>query len=545
MLRSQNGIRASFLVVWLLTIPLAALVTGCGDDDDAELDAGEPDAGAPDAGALDASADAARDAGPDAGPPRYVVPPCDEPPGPFSPLASECGHFVDGDGRVVVMHGMNARIEGVFDVTFDDGRTALEPIPPFEAEDANRMRELGFNLLRLPINWSGVEPEDTMEAMGEPTYDEDYLEKVEAVLDLCADAQIFVLVDFHEDAYSKEIGEDGAPLWAISPPPEELLEGPLEDLGDRRMSPQVLRAFSTFYADEEGDGPRLRARFAEMAAAVAERFADHPAVIGYDIFNEPVASDRDNRRVNVLVAEAIREADPGHLVFFEPPAAPRVVLDRSPVIDPPFPVSGAAYAPHVYTIAFLGTEEQRETFTKDTLRGNNESARREASRWETPLLVGEWGYGPYSTRHDEYVAFQLELQDEVQASSAYWVWKEDTQGRWGFHDVDESGTVWTERAHIRRLLSRPMPERIAGWPVSWGYDRETQVLTLVYDGRSGVTAPTEIYLPAAEDWVDAYEVTCDGVAIETTRDPATGLVDIDCAGDGEHVVIARPATDAP
>ena len=43
----------------------------------------------------------------------------------------QCGRLVDAEGRVIFLHGVNARVEGVFDVTFDDERTALEPIPPF------------------------------------------------------------------------------------------------------------------------------------------------------------------------------------------------------------------------------------------------------------------------------------------------------------------------------------------------------------------------------------------------------------------------------
>ena len=85
-----------------------------------------------------------------------------------------------------------------------------------------------FNLLRLPINWSGLEP-------AEGQFEEDYLLRVDQVIDWCAEFGIYVLVDFHQDAYSKEIGEDGAPLWAIVPPPTELLEGPMHDLTDRRQ----------------------------------------------------------------------------------------------------------------------------------------------------------------------------------------------------------------------------------------------------------------------------------------------------------------------
>ena len=135
----------------------------------------------------------------------------------------EGNHLVDEDGRHVIARGINARIEGIFDVSFSDGRERLEPIPTFTYEDAEAMAAIGFNVLRLPVNWSGIEPE-------EGQFDETYLARVDEVIEHCRNAGIYVLVDFHQDAYSKEIGEDGAPYWAILPEPEEFLEGPLEDL---------------------------------------------------------------------------------------------------------------------------------------------------------------------------------------------------------------------------------------------------------------------------------------------------------------------------
>src|SRR5215813_7020836 len=124
---------------------------------------------------------------------------------------------------------------------------------------------MGFNALRLPVNWSALEPKDG------GGYDEAYVKRVVDVIDIAGAAGLVVLVDFHQDAYSKEIGEDGAPLWAISPPPKMLLQGPLTDLGTRRTSTQVLAAFATFFGSMP-EGAMLRTRFAAAVAHVAERF---------------------------------------------------------------------------------------------------------------------------------------------------------------------------------------------------------------------------------------------------------------------------------
>ena len=468
------------------------------------------------------SADAGGGADADAG--RAV---CDEVPGPYAPLSTRCRHFVDGDGRVVVLHGVNARVEGLFDVTFDDGRTALHEPPELTAEDTRRMRALGFNVLRLPVNWSGIEPEDT----NPPTYDAAYLDHLASVLDLCREAGLFVIIDFHQDAYSKEIGEDGAPLWAIQPPPEMLLEGPLRDLDARRASAQVLRAFATFFGDDE-PGPTLRARFAAMVARVATRFRDHPAVMGYEVFNEPVATFAQNHRLNLLVTDAIRASDPSALVVFEPPVVMRLAFDRSTVPDAPYPDTGAVYAPHIYTLAFGNDDEARSAFTRDTLRVGHASAAREADAWGTPLFVGEYGYNSMGVRVEDYFAIQLDLMDEFQSSAAFWVWKEDS-GPWGLYD--HVGDTWQERPHMVELLSHATPERIAGWPEGWKLDREGRKLELRYEGSADVTAPTQLYVP--ERHAGSYAVTCDDAAIDVPRDAFTGLVDVPCVGEGPHEVV--------
>src|SRR5262245_33359069 len=71
-------------------------------------------------------------------------PPCSD--GRFADgrVSAQCEQMVDVEGRVVFLRGVNARVEGIFDVTFDDGRIPLEPIPPFTIDDAERMRAMGF-----------------------------------------------------------------------------------------------------------------------------------------------------------------------------------------------------------------------------------------------------------------------------------------------------------------------------------------------------------------------------------------------------------------
>src|SRR5262249_59853105 len=96
-----------------------------------------------------------------------------------------------------------------------------------------------------------------------------------------------VVVDFHQAAFSKEIGQEGAPRWSLAlllgPNGYPSLGGPLTDLTARRFAPATLAAFRRFFADGGG----IQDRFAAAATAVAKRFRRARGVLGYEVMNEP------------------------------------------------------------------------------------------------------------------------------------------------------------------------------------------------------------------------------------------------------------------
>jgi endoglycosylceramidase len=435
----------------------------------------------------------------------------DDPPS-FSPLTVDGDHLRDDVGRIVLLRGINARVEGVFDVELDGGRVPLEPIPALTAADCTRMRQLGLNTLRLPVNWSGIEPT-------RGSYDEAYLQRVDAAVACAGDAGLFVIVDMHQDAYSKEIGEDGAPLWAIVPPPDMLLEGPLDDLQERRLSNQVRRAFESFFA--AGDPHGLQAAFIDVLRLLGARYADHPMVIGFEIFNEPDIGQDLLGPFHEDAAAALREAAPRKLVFFEPPPI-RNFLDFQPLAGAPFPVPGAVYSPHIYTFIFGDQEARLQTLTKDDLRPSIDNARAEARAWGTPLFIGEFGTGPDTTNAEAWIDWQAELQDEYLASNAIWLWKEDSQGSWGV--FDKVGDAWVERPQIVRWIARLQPHRIAGSAEQVRYAAAAATLSITSTGTGG--AAHEIYVPAE----GVPTVTCNGTEVRPPRDPATGVIEVPCEG---------------
>lgn len=453
--------------------------------------------------------------------PRSTAP-CSEPRAKGAPFGVQCGQLVDAEGRVVFLRGVNARVRGVFDVSFDDGRQPLEPIPAFDASDARQMRDFGFDALRLPIDWSGIEPTE------KGGFDQAYLDRVAGAVDAAASAGLYVLLDLHQDAYSKEIGEDGAPLWAIQPPPTKLLGGPLTDLGQRRLSKQVTDAFDTFFGDS-AKGAELRKRFVAMAVHVIERFKDNPHVIGLEIFNEPETDDAGIARLNDAAYQAIRQAAPDKLYLFEPPATRNLTDQASLPTAPLGPMT--AYAPHVYTYAFTSAPADLQ---KQDLRRSNENARHEADAWHAPLVITEWGFDPGLAVAGNYVTWQSELQEEYQASSFFWVWKEESQGSWGCFDHDAASGTWTARKGLEKALARVRPARVAGWPESYAFDRATGKFEMKFRADPTVTAPHLIAI--ARMLGKPLEVTCDGAAAHYTADH--DVLSVQCGqGDSAHHVL--------
>ncbi len=213
-------------------------------------------------------------------------------------------HFLqDEQGRQLILHGLNLANTAKYSPTGFSWHT--------EADFA-RMKEWGFNAVRLLIFWHMIEPE-------EDVYDEVYLDGVAQRVQWAANHGLLVLLDMHMDLYGRKFGENGAPIWATRD--EGLPYDPIEPGYLNYISPAVQAAYYHLYRDED-----LREHYFEMWAHVAARFADNPAVIGYDLQNEPFWG-----RENFMTFEAeqlwpffkgtiaaIRMNDPDALCFFKP-----------------------------------------------------------------------------------------------------------------------------------------------------------------------------------------------------------------------------------
>ena len=433
------------------------------------------------------------------------------------------GKLVDALGRERVLRGVNARVAGVFDVTFDDGRTALEDIPAYTDADAARIRALGFSFLRLPISWSGLEPV-------EGDIDADYLARVADVVALNRAHGLYTLVDFHQDAYSKEIGEDGAPAWAILPAPTAVLGGPMSsgDLSNRRRSQQVLDAFASFFRNDAD----LQARFEPALAAVVDRFADDDSVVGFEIMNEPVAFLVDNGAAlldafSIRMAAVVRAHDARHAVWIEPDALRNGILE-APVRDAPFPDDNVVYAPHLYP-GILGAHDTRADWTS-ALSDTFGSLRAETASWGAPVALGEWGTYPDDATAPAYAAAIHALVDELNGSDAVWLWKETSQDHWGFFAEDGS-----ERPSAQ-IFVHPYALAVPGTLTKQLWDEDARTLTIDFDADPAASGAV-LDVPAST-YPGGFTLTLDGAVV---ADASAGRIAVPWNPTaGAHLIVVRP-----
>ncbi|HOX40241.1 MAG TPA: cellulase family glycosylhydrolase [Candidatus Brocadiia bacterium] len=178
--------------------------------------------------------------------------------------------LLDPDGRAVILNGVNT------------GNTGK--VPPMigwqTREDYLKLRSWGFNHVRMVFVWEGIEPQPGQ-------YDEAYLQRLAERVAWCREAGLLVILDAHQDLYSRKYGADGAPAWACLD--DGLPLGPTRTpWGLNYFHPPVMKAYDNFWLNAPGPGGiGVQDRFIAAWREVARRFKDETCVLGYDLLNEP------------------------------------------------------------------------------------------------------------------------------------------------------------------------------------------------------------------------------------------------------------------
>lgn len=426
------------------------------------------------------------------------------------------GRIVDAQGRHVLLRGVNVNQLG----EYWQG-TAVPPTLPLTKSDPKRIAAIGWNVVRLIVSWSRVEPSPGR-------YDEAYLRTVAAQVRRLRDQGVYSIVDLHQDAWSATLaarpdevcaentkpalGWDGAPAWAT-----------LDDggarcyLGTRELSAAVQNSWSAFFADRPAaDGVGIQTRYVAMLRHLGRTFAKETAVAGIDVMNEPGAfGDEAQAALSRFYARAVTAIRQGekdgrglrHLILVEPSVTWSITSKGAP---PPFAHDrGLVYSPHLYG-GSLGTKgpPQRDSFV---------TARAEAATFGgAPVLTGEWGGDPTraGAGGDGYFLAHQQLQDAFAISATLWTWKQScgdphdvlTQREgaasptppWGLYEMDCAGggnRIVGQHEDLVTDLTRGYVRRAPGRLTKTSYAPAARTLTASgRDVRRG-TGRLEVFFP--------------------------------------------------
>jgi hypothetical protein len=214
---------------------------------------------------------------------------------------------------------------------------------------------------------------------------------------------------------------------------------------------------------------------------VAERLGGEPAIIGFDILNEPswgsygvamFERDRLQPFYEETIAE-VRTVAPHWVAFVEPSNSRNLGFATS---LQPFTAKNVVYAPHLYDVL----AEQTGGFDPAKADGLMEDASdlaTEAQALGTALWIGEYGGQALDPEIAAYLHTDYQAASAVSAGTMAWAY--DKGG--GYSLLDANGN---EVPSLVNAIVRPAPSRIAGTPKGWSYDPDSRARGRV-DRRSG------------------------------------------------------------
>ena len=453
------------------------------------------------------------------------------------------GRFIaDHEGRALILHGMNV---------MSANKSGPSHLPTASFDQARVIsQKWGFNAVRFLILWSGLEPQPGQ-------YNETYFEGIRAWLDFWHTQQVYVILDMHQDVYAAKFCCDGAPDWAIR---DDGLPFELHDAWFLNyFEPAVQRSFDNFW-DHEGPHADLQQHYQALWQEVARRFKDHPALLGYDIINEPHpgsyfdpleaigmenpdsrSPEFDLTRLGPFyqrTIDAIRTVDQDNWVFFEPrygapgngfPSWIEKLHDGRPGQP------RIAYFPHLYSIKL--ENDQAYDPENDPCLANWEQARRaDVARQNAPLALGEWGLSPDWPNALLFMEQVCQLADRMLAGWTYWSFD---PGGWAITQSD-----YTERPSAD-ILVRPYPRAVAGVPTLIAFDTDSKEFQLEFQDNDQSRGATELHLPRRH-YPDGFTIEIDGESAPATTfqwDQERDLVRLTVAkSGGSHRVVVRPVT---
>ncbi|MEU5538429.1 cellulase family glycosylhydrolase [Streptomyces sp. NPDC020362] len=401
--------------------------------------------------------------------------------------------LTDRHGRVLTLRGWNVE---------DKVHRGDEALTAISERDFRDMRAKGFNFARLLVFWDDLEPRPGQ-------YSQTYLRKIERIVDWAARYDVKVVIDAHQDVFGPAFGHRGIPEWATRTDGLPFTAHP-DDWFAEYFEPAVQRAFTHLYQDQD-----LQRAQARAWRVLASRLAHHPAVLGYDLINEPMgelqqgedlpAAARRIEREQLTpmynrLADSVRSADPDAWVFVEPtPIVGEGVPTGLGRIDDPKVV----YAPHFYNAAMEAGADYDpgagwiETYEK--------AVTEYPKQYKVPIVVGEWG--ALNSSLPNMNRFYRDAMASLGRYSSGWAGYVWCRGG-GYCVVDDSGAFRTNK----ELTAQPYAETVAGTIRSVSYTPGDATYRLTYSAARHGSRLTELSLPEGP-----WRITVDGSAVTLRR----------------------------
>jgi endoglycosylceramidase len=502
-------------------------------------------------------------------------------------LSSPGGPYLyDSQGRVVLMHGVNVVYKHAPYIAYPD------PGEPwnFDATDAAKMQKLGFNVVRLGIEWQALEPgsggpnQPQVCTPGAPgnahewnrAVAERYLAHVAATVKLLARYGIYTLLDMHQDVYNQNFRGEGAPNWAVC-----TNNVPIVPKGGRwsnnYSNPTLQTAVGHFWSNDVVGN--LQGNYDLVWKTVAQYFKNDPWVVGYDPYNEPFSTETQTASASTFTGQlecfyigkahaaflangagaltcppgdpangvipTIQSVDSHHLTFVEPDIY-WVTGGNIPSQLGPLPFKRIVFNFHVYCgdrspLTGNPTDLLKCLQSEETAASEQEITRlsmASASQSAGPAgFMSEFG----ATTSVALAGFDVEWAGLDQLSWIYWAWKfyDDPTGS------SAEGLVETDGSYspVVTVLSRTYPQAVAGDPNSVIFNPFTGAFNMVYAPTQAAHGVTTIAVAASEHYPKGWCAAVKGGRI-TSKPGATHLT-VQTVGHPAQVYITVTAGACP
>ncbi|CAJ1339558.1 unnamed protein product, partial [Effrenium voratum] len=459
----------------------------------------------------------------------------------LSPISIDpTGHFVDGDGRVRIFHGVNAVYKESPWLPRGDAFSAEDSL---DAETMDLLQEWGFNVVRLGVMWPGVEP-----APGR--LDAGYLKNVSRISWELAERGVYTLADLHQDLGSRYFCGEGVPEAYV----EELFRNPGSRMAQVGAFPApfaplpknasqfpelpacLQRLFSEYYSTYQvgalfdelyRPGSRLHEGFLRFWSAVAKELKDLPQVLGYELLNEPSGTClKDNTELGCKMsgesmpirfdnkveaelltplyqaaAEKIRAEGAQQVIFYEATVWPKLGAEVFPA-----PALGAdpqqALAYHIYCAPGDGKSLPAGLLCDAAQQIFEHTYFPFLEKHRLAGFMTEFGAVAGNAKELTHLSNLLRAADAHWQSWTYWQlkkFKDFTTANSGESMFMKDGTVEVDKL---RTLTRSYAPAIAGRPLRMDFDSGTRIFEL--DFMVSVEAPTEIYINEALHYPAGY-----------------------------------------